>query len=136
MVDFHVVPEALKKNAEAVVSDADRWKNASNVIEQHKLHPGDLGLPGSFSDIPGAFNRVLDLLIQKMRQGESTIRSAGEELGNVANEYENKDFEYYQQFGYTNDKIGAVEGKLKTISGSGDVLYENYGTGIRESGRK
>jgi len=93
-----VVPEALRYEARAVTEAAAYWDQAKKDVEGHPMAENALGslLPA----IPELFNRVAKDVGTHFGKGKQTIRSAGEGLGNCATVYEQKDLEWYRQFGY------------------------------------
>ncbi|WP_029901252.1 hypothetical protein [Nocardia brasiliensis] len=102
--DFHVVPEALKLEAEEVRQTSGHWDAAKDKIQGT---PMDLNALGSFGkDNAAKFNLATARLATKLREGSASIQSAADGLKTCANHFESLDADYYRKFGYIDAQVG------------------------------
>ncbi|MEU4803086.1 hypothetical protein [Actinosynnema sp. NPDC023587] len=106
MVDFHVVPEAMRRNAKEFVDVADAWNNARSALLDAHLADDDLGLLGRTERVPQSHNAGLNNILDRLAKGFEALNNAALALRAVADEYESRDAEYYRQFGYLDDRPG------------------------------
>ncbi|MEV6557541.1 hypothetical protein AB0M22_17615 [Nocardia sp. NPDC051756] len=102
--DFHVVPEALKLEAEEIRQTSEQWDSAKKKILEA---PMDLNALGSYGkDNAAKFNLATTYLVTKLREGSTSIQSAADGLKSCATHFENLDADYYRQFGYIDAQLG------------------------------
>ncbi len=102
--DFHVVPEALKLEAEEVRQTSGHWDTAKDKIQGT---PMDLNALGSFGkDNVAKFNLATTRLTTKLREGSASIQSAADGLKTCATHFEAQDADFYRQFGYIDAQLG------------------------------
>ena len=105
MVDFRVVPEALQANVKFLQEASDAWQEAADKLRGKELAEDDLGLLGQVEGVPRKHNEALQSCLDKLKEGRKALESAARALGQVAAEYRSRDAEYYEQFGYINEKM-------------------------------
>ncbi|WP_028479131.1 hypothetical protein [Nocardia sp. CNY236] len=104
MTDFHVVPAALRLQAEEIRQASGHWGSAADWIEKNNLTEDSLGYFGK--SIVQTFNQVAADVSDKLRQGKRAIESASDGIDLCANHFESLDAEYYRRFGYIDEKLG------------------------------
>lgn len=101
MTSIRVVPEALRYQARAVSDAAEYWDKAKSEIQAHPMQEHALGV--LLDDIPQMFNKIREQVAAHFDKGQVSIHSAGSGLNACAAFYEQKDHDWYQQFGYTDE---------------------------------
>ncbi|APU22101.1 hypothetical protein [Actinoalloteichus sp. GBA129-24] len=105
MVDFQVVPEALRDNVRKIYDIADSWSGAKDLATGQYMAARDLGFLGEHENVPSTYNDAVDTIIEKLTLGFEALNNAGDALGDVADDYESRDAEFYQEFGYINESL-------------------------------
>ncbi|WP_054816070.1 hypothetical protein [Nocardia arizonensis] len=105
MTDFHVVPEALKLEAERVRGAADYWANAHlsilNTMPMREMMFGNKGI-----DIVKKLQACTETLSAKLIDGKNSTDDAADKLMTCANHFTSVDADYYRKFGYIDEKAG------------------------------
>lgn len=97
---YTVVPESLLSMADAL-SDAHRdWAAMRDTIDGLVLQTLSLGVLGEASAYPSGYNDIKDEVVTKLADGETSLEETSRTLKKVAKFYNEKDAEYYEQFGY------------------------------------
>ncbi|MFI9509246.1 type VII secretion target [Nocardia sp. NPDC052566] len=104
MTDFHVVPQALRTQANEIINTAGHYNLAANYVGDHRMPPLTLGIFGK--DVASIFNDVATNVHDKLDKGKKSIQSAGEGISTCATNYENVDAQYYREFGYIDEMLG------------------------------
>ncbi|APU16037.1 hypothetical protein [Actinoalloteichus fjordicus] len=105
MIDFHVVPEALRANVRELHEVAEAWAGAKSKLEDRHLATGDLGYLGDQENIVSLYNDALNAVLERLQSGFESLNNATDALRGIADEYESRDAEFYAEFGYINDQI-------------------------------
>lgn len=116
MAGYEVVPRALRTAATAFTDSGEQWATADNAVNGATLRTGDLGWLGEISGFIPVYNDVITSASTVLRQGQNELDDAGSELGAVATVYENKEAEYYTEFGYLAESMSSItkgEGKIR-----------------------
>ncbi|WP_424188616.1 hypothetical protein ACOBQX_10575 [Actinokineospora sp. G85] len=106
MVDYHVVPEALRKNSKEYFEIADAWTNARNSLSDAHMGPDDVGLLGKEAGVPRSHNSALNSVLGRLTQGFEALNNASLTLRAIADEYESREAQYYRKFGYIDERLG------------------------------
>lgn len=101
MTSIRVVPEALRYQARSVSDAAEYWDKAKKEIQDHPMQEHALGI--LLDDVPQMFNKIREQVAAHFEKGHTSIQNAGIGLGNCATVYEQKDHEWYRQFGYSDE---------------------------------
>ncbi|MEU6832672.1 type VII secretion target [Nocardia beijingensis] len=101
MTSIRVVPEALRHQARAVAEAATYWDQAKKEIQSHPMRDHALGV--LVDDVPQMFNKICEQVVDHFERSRASIQSAGDGLSNCATVYEQKDHEWYRQFGYLDE---------------------------------
>ncbi|MEV6276357.1 hypothetical protein [Nocardia sp. NPDC051832] len=105
MTDFRVVPDALRTQAKELESTSGHYLTSSRYVADNRMGAYVLGVHGR--DVATVFNDQLLLAVEsKLKQTQKSIQEAAEKIAYVAWVFENKDYEYYQKFGYQNERLG------------------------------
>ncbi|ADG99356.1 hypothetical protein Srot_2927 [Segniliparus rotundus DSM 44985] len=100
MSGFEVLPAVLRAEATTLQQSAQSWAKAKTTARATKMHGiQTLGYIGG-TVLPGIFNETMDVLADRLGEGERSIQGAASALAGVADVYEGKDEEYYREFGY------------------------------------
>lgn len=102
--DFHVVPEALRQEAEEIRQTSDHWWGARKAIAEFPMDANALGYYGE--SIVRKFNYSGTQLMEKLAKGTDTIQSAADGLKTCADHFESVDAEFYRQYGYIDSQLG------------------------------
>ncbi|MGI8306901.1 hypothetical protein [Saccharopolyspora hattusasensis] len=105
MSDYTVVPQALRKNVKFLYDAADAWGKALQALAGKDLDEDDLGLLGSPSSATRNHNLALADALDRLKEGQEVLEKAASTLKAVADDYESRDAEYYEKFGYTKASI-------------------------------
>lgn len=98
MVDYRVVPDALRANVKKLYEVADRWNASKATLSGQNMAPDDLGFFGK--PVPPSYNSSLTTVERKLMEGFEALSNAAETLKKVADDYDSREAEYYRQFGY------------------------------------
>jgi hypothetical protein len=103
---YEVVPDSLRKAQKAWDQAAFEW-GAFQLMVRDRLDmgPGDMGLLGRVTDFPDEYNEARVAIERKLGAGVRALQDASEQLDKVAKEYESKDAEYYEKFGYLGEEL-------------------------------
>ncbi|PKW14279.1 hypothetical protein [Saccharopolyspora spinosa] len=105
MSDYTVVPQALRKNVTFLYEAADAWGRAHRALFGMELDDSDLGLLGGPSGATRNHNLAVADALERLKEGQEVLEKAAESLKTVADEYESRDAEYYEKFGYMREGI-------------------------------
>ncbi|WP_409492364.1 hypothetical protein [Amycolatopsis sp. cmx-11-12] len=98
---YYVVPDALRKNADAWVNTGDAWNEFLKLGSDYAVMvPLDMGLLGMKTNFDRDYNAAREAIMKTTRTGIEQIEDVKAALDKVAKEYENRDAEYYEKFGY------------------------------------
>ncbi|MGW5643700.1 hypothetical protein [Saccharopolyspora sp. NPDC003762] len=100
MSDYTVVPKALRANVKFLFEAADAWERAYQALSGKELNDDDLGLLGGPSSATRNHNLAVADALQRLKEGQEVLEKAANSLRDVADEYESRDAEYYENFGY------------------------------------
>ncbi|GAA0508539.1 hypothetical protein GCM10011581_19450 [Saccharopolyspora subtropica] len=100
MTDYSVVPQALRANVKLLFEAADAWDRAYQALSGNELSDDDLGLLGELSAATKNYNAALAEALQRLKKGQEVLEKAANSLKAVADDYESRDAEYYEKFGY------------------------------------
>lgn len=103
MVDFRVVPEALRSNVKELDEVAGAWSGAKGKLEHVWMADDALGLLGG--NAPARHNAALTEIVKRLGEGYTALHNAAEALKAVAALYAAKDEAYYRKFGYLNEGV-------------------------------
>jgi hypothetical protein len=103
---YEVVPDSLRKAQKAWDQAAFEW-GAFQLLVRDRLDmgDGDMGLLGSATGFPGEYNEARVLIEKKLGDGARALQDANDQLDKVATEYESKDADYYEKFGYIGEEL-------------------------------
>ncbi|MCX9190905.1 hypothetical protein C3Y87_05650 [Carbonactinospora thermoautotrophica] len=124
MVDFSVVPAALRANVKLLQQASENWQRAYSELNNRQLAEDALGLLAKMAGVPSAYNAALHDVADKIRRGSEVLTAAADALGAVAAEYERKDEEYAKKFGYIGDGMPDRPPTPATPSGPAPELPE------------
>jgi uncharacterized protein YukE len=112
VTDYRVAPQALRDMAGQYQDAGDQWQRLVAVLDgaEATLADRDLGLLGQWSGFVGTYNDARTAAIKELEQGQQALSSAGDALSDVARHYEDKEFEYYREFGYVKEKLKSKPG--------------------------
>lgn len=102
MVDFRVVPAALRNNVKQLDEVADSWQNAKTKLDGVTMADDALGVLGGTA--PSSHNKALAEIVKRLGEGFTSLDNAAAALKAVADVYAAKDEKYYRQFGYLNEE--------------------------------
>jgi uncharacterized protein YukE len=102
MVDFRVVPAALRNNVKQLDEVADSWQNSQKKLDGVSMAADALGVLGGTA--PSSHNKALAEIVTRLGEGFTALNNAAEALKGVADTYAAKDEKYYRQFGYLNEE--------------------------------
>lgn len=98
---YEVVPDALRKAQKAWSAAQVEWDFFQLVVRDDLvMSSGDMGLLGRAKDFPQTYNEARAMIEDKLGTGARVLEDASDQLNVVATEYESKDAEYYEKFGY------------------------------------
>lgn len=103
MVDYRVVPQALRANVKELDEVADAWQNAKKRLDGVSMASDDLGLLGG--NAPSRHNTAVAEIVKRLGEGFTALNNAAEALKGVADDYAARDAKYYKQFGYLDEGI-------------------------------
>lgn len=98
MVDFRVVPAALRNNVKQLDEVADSWQGAKNKLDGVTMADDALGVLGGSA--PASHNKAIAEVVKRLGEGFTALDKAATALKGVADTYAAKDEKYYRQFGY------------------------------------
>jgi hypothetical protein len=102
---YTVVPEALLAMVDAL-RDAHRdWAAMKDTLDGLVLQTWSLGVLGEASAYPDGYNNIKDEVVTKLTEGERSLDGTSRTLEKVAKYYNEKDAEYYEQFGYIESEM-------------------------------
>ena len=106
---YEVVPEALRDAEKAWDTAMINWEFFHLVVRDDLvMGAGDMGLLGREQNFPAAYNAACTEIVDKLKAGARTLEASRDELDAVAREYEAKDAEYYEKFGYlSSEELGS-----------------------------
>jgi uncharacterized protein YukE len=107
VTDYRVVPQALRDMATEYQDAGDEWARLVAVLDGHEaaLRDDALGLLGQVANFVTTYNDARTAMLKELRQAQQALSDAGDTLGDVARHYEDKEFEYYREFGYLKEKL-------------------------------
>ncbi|WP_190816570.1 hypothetical protein [Saccharopolyspora pogona] len=105
MTDYTVVPQALHANVKFLYDAADAWGKAHQALSGKDLSEDDLGLLGEPSAATRNHNLALTDALERLKEGQEVLEKAASSLKAVADEYESRDAEYYEKFGYMRENL-------------------------------
>ncbi|KZB79395.1 hypothetical protein [Amycolatopsis regifaucium] len=101
---YYVVPDALRKNTEAWQTASNAWNEFLRLGSDYAaMAETDMGLLGMKTGFPRDYNAARETILKTTRLGIEQIDDVRDNLDKVAKEYENRDAEYYERFGYMGD---------------------------------
>ncbi|WP_414937837.1 hypothetical protein [Amycolatopsis sp. cmx-11-51] len=101
---YYVVPDALRKNTDAWVTAGDAWYEFFKLGGDYAAMSNiDMGLLGVKTGFPRDYNVARETILKTARTGFEQIQEVRDNLDKVAKDYEDRDAEYYEQFGYMGD---------------------------------
>jgi hypothetical protein len=101
---YGVVPDALRANKIAWDQAEDNWEAlASGLRNDVVMGGGDMGLIGRLAGFPDDYNNARETILKTVNDGQRQMQDVAHTLDTVAKTYEEKDAEYYRQFGYISD---------------------------------
>ena len=103
MTDYTVVPQAIRANVKFLFEAADAWGRAYQVLHGKELADDDLGLLGQPSAATRNHNDAIADALVRLKEGRDVLERAANDLKAVADDYESRDAEYYETFGYINE---------------------------------
>lgn len=104
MTDFHVVPDALVGCAN-YLSEADlKWATAVQSLTQ-AMSDDACGLLGKTANLPKAFNEARQEIVDRLTLSGQSLADAQARIKQTADAYEQKDAEWYAQFGYIDEHV-------------------------------
>jgi uncharacterized protein YukE len=103
MVDFRVVPEALRGNVKELDEVAGAWSGAKDKLQYVWMADDALGLLGG--NAPARHNAAVTEIVKRLGEGYTALHNAAESLKAVAELYGAKDEAYYKKFGYLNEEV-------------------------------
>ncbi|WP_340681907.1 hypothetical protein LCL61_24645 [Amycolatopsis coloradensis] len=110
---YYVVPDALRKNTEAWVTTGDAWREfVDRGSDYAAMAPADMGLLGMKTGFPTDYNVARETILKTARIGIEQIDEVRGNLDKVAKEYENRDAEYYEKFGYMGGDDDAADSRF------------------------
>ncbi|ASO21217.1 DNA repair ATPase RecN [Actinoalloteichus hoggarensis] len=112
MIDFHVVPEALRANVRELHEVAEAWAAAKSTLAHQHLATDDLGYLGEQEDVVSMYNDALDTILDRLQSGFESLNNAVDTLKDIADEYESRDADYFAEFGYINSRLDS-EGETR-----------------------
>ncbi|MEV6912530.1 hypothetical protein [Amycolatopsis sp. NPDC051071] len=102
--DYYVVPDALRKNTDAWVAAGDSWYEFLKLGGDYAaMATLDMGLLGMKTGFARDYNTARETILKTTRLGFEQIQEVRANLDKVAKEYEARDAEYYERFGYMGD---------------------------------
>lgn len=103
---YEVVPAALRKAQKAWSAAQVEWEFFQLVVRDDLfMNNGDMGLLGREQNFPQAYNEARTMIEDKLGAGARVLQDASDQLDVVATEYESKDAEYYEKFGYLGEEL-------------------------------
>jgi hypothetical protein len=103
MVDFRVVPAALRRNVTELDQVTDAWGGAQTELSRVWMADDDLGWLGSSG--PARHNAAVKEVVSRLGAGFTALSNAANALKAVADTYAAKDEEYYRTFGYQDETL-------------------------------
>ncbi|MEU3623157.1 hypothetical protein [Amycolatopsis coloradensis] len=101
---YYVVPDALRKNTDAWVIAGDAWYEFLKLAGDYAaMSDSDMGLLGRKTNFPRDYNVARETILKTTRTGYEQIQEVRDNLDKVAKDYEDRDAEYYERFGYMSD---------------------------------
>jgi hypothetical protein len=101
---YGVVPDALRTNKIAWDQAEDNWEQFANSLRNDVvMGDGDMGLIGRMAGFPSDYNNARETILKTVGNGQRQMQDVAHTLDDVAKTYEEKDAEYYEQFGYQSD---------------------------------
>ena len=105
MTDYRVVPGALRSNVKFLHEASDAWGKAHQSLTGMELAGDDLGILGDPSSATRNHNAAIQDALDRLRKGQEVLERAADELKGVADDYESRDAEYYEKFGYLRESM-------------------------------
>jgi hypothetical protein len=103
---YEVVPGALRKAQQAWEDAKVEWEFFTLVVRDDlAMGESDMGLLGKKVDFPGKYNRARAEIEDKLEKGARALQDTSDQLDVVATEYESKDADYYEKFGYLEKEL-------------------------------
>lgn len=103
---YSVVPESLRGTTTAWEESRDRWLLLASRMETEFYMPDNaMGLLGREQNFPRTYNEARATIGRKLSEGAEVLGGTSTDLDRVADEYEDRDYEYYKKFGYLNDEM-------------------------------
>lgn len=97
---YTVVPESLLSMVDAL-RDAHRdWTTMKDTLDSLALGTWSFGVLGEAAGYPDRYNIIKDEVVTKLADGGAVLDETSRTLEKVAKHYNEKDAEYYEQFGY------------------------------------
>jgi hypothetical protein len=103
---YTVVPESLLDMVEGLRNAHLDWADMRDKIDGLTLDTLSLGILGELSNYSSTYNDVKDVVADKLTEGYESLHSTARTLEQVAKFYNEKDAEYYEQFGYLASEVG------------------------------
>lgn len=103
---FTVVTESLLDMVKGLRNAHMDWSDMRDTIDGLALDTLSLGVLGELSSYSSTYNDVKDLVADKLTEGYESLHSTARTLEQVAKFYNEKDAEYYEQFGYLASEVG------------------------------
>jgi hypothetical protein len=102
---YTVVPESLLSMSKALRDAHQAWLGMRSNLDRLVLQSLSLGVLGELSGYPDSYNDIRDAVVDKLAEGEQSIQDTSMALEKVAKFYNEKDAEYYEQFGYIESEM-------------------------------
>lgn len=100
--EYTVVPGALRKMTVELIAATERWKTMIAKVDQLKLGENDLGVLANAADYVEGHNAANEVVVEKLEDGAKVFDNTTTTLDDVAKNYEKKEAEWYEEFGYIN----------------------------------
>jgi hypothetical protein len=102
---YTVVPESLLSMSRALRGAHQDWLAMRSGLDRLVLQSLSFGVLGELSGYPDSYNGIRDDVVDKLAEGEDSIHDTSMTLEKVAKFYNEKDAEYYEQFGYLESEM-------------------------------
>lgn len=105
MTGYEVVPESLRGMATAMADAKDAMSGLKKDVESWTMESFAFGLLGELAGYPKIYNTAIQEIADALDTFVTSFEDAEDALGKSAKVYEEKDASWYEQFGYTEEKL-------------------------------
>ncbi|ASO21505.1 hypothetical protein FHR81_003146 [Actinoalloteichus hoggarensis] len=105
MRGYEVVPDALRDSVRYLRKAADKWDAARSFLTDQDLSESDLGLLGEMTNATQWYNDALQEALERIGNGSAALEDSAVAMTAVAEDYANRDAEFYAQFNYLSDQL-------------------------------